>query len=105
MTLGVTCHLSLGQHSRWDDFGVVWYYRTWTAYTVGECQVRHSIMAIGQNTRSNDVGRGMAAWPLGTTHGWMTSGVGCDHPLLTAYMVDDILRAIPSSPLEAQAVG
>ena len=64
MTSAVTCHLSLRRHSRWDDFGVVWHYRTWTAYTVGECQVSHSIMAIAQNTRSNDVRHGSPTSPL-----------------------------------------
>ena len=64
MTSGVTCHLSLVQHSWWDDFSVVWHYRTWTAYTLGECLVRLSIMAIGKNTRSNDVRRGSPLSPL-----------------------------------------
>ncbi|TMW81764.1 hypothetical protein EJD97_007965 [Solanum chilense] len=58
MTSRVTCHLSLGLHTQWDDFGVVCHHRTWTTYTVGEHLVRHDIMALVQNTWSNDVGRG-----------------------------------------------
>ena len=48
--------LALRQHSRWDDFGEVWHHRTWTTYTVGEHKVRHSILALGQNTRSKTSG-------------------------------------------------
>uniref|UniRef100_A0A494G8G9 Uncharacterized protein n=1 Tax=Solanum lycopersicum TaxID=4081 RepID=A0A494G8G9_SOLLC len=71
----------------------------------GRCPEHSVIIALVHHPRSYDFGRGMPAWPLGGTHCWMTSGVGCHHLLLTAYMVDDILRAIPSSPLDAQDVG
>ena len=54
----VTCHHSL-----------------WTAHSVERRLVWHFIIAVGQHTRSNDVGRGMISPPLECTHGRTTSGV------------------------------
>ena len=60
----------------------------------------------------------MPACTLGSTNGWMTSGVGCHHRVWTTYMVgqdracyaiiatrkhkqsEDVRRDMPSSPLE-----
>ena len=55
--------------------GVALHHRPWTACTVGRCRVWYDIIALGQNTRSNDVGRGMPSSPLSSTHGRTTSGV------------------------------
>ncbi|TMW86846.1 hypothetical protein EJD97_020814, partial [Solanum chilense] len=55
--------------------------------TVGRRRVWHAIIALGQHTRSNDVGRGMVPWPCGTTHDRTTSRVECHHNPLTAYTV------------------
>ena len=47
----------------------------------------HDIIALGRETRSNDVDRGMPSPPWDNTHGQMTSGVACHHRLLAAQMV------------------
>ena len=52
--------------------GVACRHRLWTAHTVGRRRRWHAIIAYGQHTRSNDIGRGMPSSPLGTTHGRMT---------------------------------
>ena len=44
----------------------------------------HSIIAFGQHTRSNDVGRGMPSLPFRSTHGRTTSGVADHHRLWTS---------------------
>ena len=85
--------------------GMPCYHHPWKVYTIGRCQALLVTIALVHHSRSYDFGRGMPAWPLGSTHGWMTLGVGCHHLLLTAYMVDYIVRAMSSLPLEAQAVG
>ena len=67
MTSGMTCH-----------------HRLWTAYTVKLRRAWHAIIAFGQHSRSNDVGRGMPSLPLGSTHGQTTSSVACHHSPWTA---------------------
>ena len=52
MTLGMACHHHL-----------------WAAQTVGRRRAWHSIVALGRQTRSNDVGRGLSSSPFGSTHG------------------------------------
>ena len=97
---------------------VTCYYYHWKVYTMGQCRAVHVIIALGNHKQSYNVGRGMPAWPLGATHGWMTLGVGCNHCLWTTYMVgrdrafyaiiaigkhkrsDDVRRDMPSLPLD-----
>uniref|UniRef100_A0A3Q7FLK9 Uncharacterized protein n=1 Tax=Solanum lycopersicum TaxID=4081 RepID=A0A3Q7FLK9_SOLLC len=62
MTLSVACH-----------------YHPWRAYTIGRRRVRYVIIALGQNTQSNDIARGIVASTLGNTHDRMTSGVAFYH--------------------------
>ena len=99
-TSGVACHL-----------------RLFAAHTVERRRAWHAIIAFGQHTRSNDVGRGMPSSPLGSTHGRTTSGVACHHRLWAAHTVErrrawhaiiafgqhtrssDVGRGMPSSPL------
>ena len=50
-------------------------------------RVWYAITALGQHTRSNDVGRGMKSPPLGKTYGRTTSGLACHHRLWAAHMV------------------
>ena len=86
-------------------------------HTVERRRAWHAIIALGQHTRSNDVGRGMPSLPLGSTHGRTTSGVACHHSPWTANTVErcrawhaniafgqhrrshDVGRGMPSSPL------
>ena len=44
--------------------GVACHYRLWAAHTVERHQAWHAIIASGQHTWSNDVGRGMPSSPL-----------------------------------------
>ena len=73
--------------------GVAFHHCLWAAHTVKRHRAWHAIIALGQHTRSNDVGCGMISSPLGSntrskdigrgmtsppfdsTHGRMTSGV------------------------------
>ena len=54
---------------------------------VGRRKAWHNIIALGRETRSNDVERGMPSPPWDSTHGHTTSGVACHHRLLAAQMV------------------
>ena len=98
--------------------GVTCYYHPWKVYTIGRCQALQVNIALGNHKRSYDVERGIPAWPLGGTHGWMTLGMGCHHRLFTTYMVgrdracyaiiaigkhkwsDDVGRDMPSLPFD-----
>ena len=78
----------------------------------------HAITAIGQHTRSDDVGHGMPSPPLDSTDGRTTSGVACHHSPWTSNMVerceawhaiiafgqhrrsDSVGHCMPSSPLD-----
>ena len=49
--------------------GVACHHCLWAAQTVGWRRALHAIIAFGQPTQSNDVGRGMTSPPLDNTHG------------------------------------
>ena len=84
---------AFGQHTRSNDVGrgmpssplgstngrmtssVACHHRLWRTHTVKRRWVWHAIIAFGQHTRSNNVGRGMTSTPLDCTHGRKTSGV------------------------------
>ena len=55
--------------------GVACHHRLWAAQTVKQRRAWHDITALGQHTRSNDVGLDMSSPPLDSTHGRTTSGV------------------------------
>ena len=98
--------IALGRQTRSNDFGhgmpstpfgsthsrtmlsVASHHRPWTARTVGRRQVWHAIIVLGQQTRSNDVGRGMPSSPLGSTHSRTASGMACNHRLWAAHRVE-----------------
>ena len=63
-----------GKHDRTTS-GVTCHHRLWTAHTVEHRLVWHAIIAFGQLTRSNDVGRGMTSPLWDNTHDRITSGV------------------------------
>ena len=48
----------------------------------------HDITALGLQTQSNDVRRGMQSSPLGSTHGRTTSRMACHHRPWTANTVE-----------------
>ena len=59
--------------------GEACHHRLRAAHTVGLHRAWHDITALGQHTRSDDVGRGMPSSPFGSTHGRTTSRVACYH--------------------------
>uniref|UniRef100_A0A494G8C8 Uncharacterized protein n=1 Tax=Solanum lycopersicum TaxID=4081 RepID=A0A494G8C8_SOLLC len=85
--------------------GMACHNRLWAAQTVEQRWARHAIIALGRQTLSNDVGRGMPSppldsttWsndvghdipltPLDNTHGKMTLGLACHHRLWAAHTV------------------
>ena len=97
---------SLGLHARSDDVGCgmssppldnthgrmtsgeTCHHRLWTAHTVEPRRACHAIIAFGQHTRSNDIGRGMPSSPLGSTNGQTTPGVTCHPRLWTTYTIE-----------------
>ena len=96
----------LGKHTRSDDIGhdmpsppldsthgrtmsgVALHHRPWTARMIRRRRAWYDITALGQHTRSNDVGRGMPSSPLGSTHGRTTLGMACHHLPWTGNMVE-----------------
>ena len=76
-----------GKHGRTTS-GVTCHHRLWTAHTVERRRAWHAIIAFGQHTRSNNVGRGMTSPPLDSTHGRTTLGVTCHHRLWTAHTIE-----------------
>ena len=99
----MACHKRHGQHKLTDDVGrgmtssplddthdqttsgVACHHNRWAAHRIERNQAWNDITALGQHTRSNDVGRGMTSPPLGSTHDQMTSGVACNHRLWAAH--------------------
>ena len=76
-----------GKHDRTTS-GVTCHHLLWTAHTVERHREWHAIIAFGQHTRSNDVGRGMPSYPLDDKHGRTTLGVTCHHRLWTAHTIE-----------------
>ena len=67
--------------------GVACHHRHWVAHMVEQRRAWHAIIALGSQTRSNDVKRGMPSSPLGNTNGRTMSGVACHHSPWTAKTV------------------
>ena len=104
-------------HSRTTS-GVACHQHLWAAQTVERRRAWHAITALGRQTRSNDVRRGMPSWPLGNTEVRTASGIACHHRLWAAHTIErhrawhdiiafgqhtrsnDVRRVMPSSPLE-----
>ena len=61
---------------------------SWTAHTVERRRAWHAIIAFGQHSRSNDVGRDMPSPPFDITFRRTTSGVACQHRRWAAHMVE-----------------
>ena len=67
--------------------GVACHHRLWEAQTVERCRAWHDIIALGRQTRSNDVRHDMPLPPLDSTHGQTTSSVACHYQLWAAHTV------------------
>ena len=88
-----------GKHCQTTS-GVAYHHCLWAAQAVGRRQALHSIIAFGQHTQSNDVGRGMTSSPLGSTQDRIMSGVECHHRLWQHTRSDDVGRGMTSPPLD-----
>ena len=100
-TSGVACNYSL-----WP-IHIVRIRRVWmpsslldNIHRVEWCRAWHAIIALGQHTRSDNLGRGMLLSLLDTIHGRMMSGMECDHLLWTSYTVERCRHGMPSSPFD-----
>ena len=80
--------LPLDNTHGWTASGIKCHHRLWEAHTIERCRARHAIVALGRQTWSNDVGRGMPTLPLDSTHGQTTSGMTCHHLLWTTHTVE-----------------
>ena len=59
--------------------GVEFHHISWTVYTVERRRAWHAIIALGQHTRSKELGRGIISSLLDRTYFWTTSNVACLH--------------------------
>ena len=67
--------------------GVAFHHSSKIVHTIGRHWMWPAIIAIGQNTRSDDVKRGMPLCPLERTHNRMTSSEACPLNRWTAHAV------------------
>ena len=113
---GITSPPLESTHSR-TTLGVACNHRLWAAHTVERRRAWHAIIALGRQTRSDDIRRDMPSPPLDSTHSRTMSGVALHHRPWTARMVgrsrawyditalgqhtrsNDVGRGMPSSPL------
>ena len=97
--------------------GVACHHRLWAAHTVKRRRAWNAIIALGWQTRSNDIRHGMTPSPLASTHGRTTSGIAYHHRLWAAHTVkrrrawhaiialgrqtqsNDVRHGMPPSPL------
>ena len=88
-TSSVACHNRLwtSSHNRTAS-GVGCHHRPLTENAVERRWAWHAIIAFGQHTRSNDVGRGITSPPLDSKHGRTTSGMACHHSPWTTNTVE-----------------
>ena len=109
--------IAFGQHKRSNDIGhgmpsspldykhgrtvsgLACHHHLWAALTVGRRLAWHAIIAIGQHTQSNDVGRGMTSPPLDCTHGRQHRACYDITALGKNTRSNDVGRGMPSSPL------
>ena len=98
--------------------GMECHHSHWVAHTVEQRRAWHAIIALGRQTRSNNVSRDMPSPPLDSTHGRMMSGRAGHHRLWAAHTVErrrswheitafvqhtrsnDVGRDMPSLPLD-----
>ena len=109
--------LPLGSTHGRTTSGVACHHLLWATHTVERRRAWNAIIGFGQQTRSNDVGRGMPSPRLDCTQGQTMSGMTCHHRLWTTHTVErrqawhaiiavgqhthsnDVRHGMPSSPL------
>ena len=82
-TLGNTCDRTTS--------GVACYHLPWKANMIRRRQAWHARMALGQHTRSNDVGPGYPSSQLCSIGGRTTSHVACPHGHCPAHPIERCL--------------
>ena len=87
-------------HSR-QTLGVAFHHRLWAARTDKRRWARHDITALGQHTRSNDVGHDMSSPPLDNTLDKTTSSVACHHHRKAGQRSNDVGRVMTSPLLDS----
>ena len=111
--------LPLGSTHGQTMSGVACHHSPWTAHSVERRRVWHAIIALGRQTRSDDVRLDMPSPPLDSIHGRMTSSVALHHHPWTAHTVErrrawhsiiafgqhtqsnDVVRGTTSPPLDS----
>ena len=68
--------------------GMACHNRLWAAQTVEQRWARHAIIALGRQTLSNDVGRGMPSPPLDSTYKRTMSCMKCNHRVWITHTVE-----------------
>ena len=71
----------------WMVSSVEFHHRPWKTYTIRPRRAWHAIIAIGKNTRSDNIKRRMTLSPLGSTHNRKASIMKCHHLLWTTHTV------------------
>ena len=67
--------------------GIACYHLPWKTFTIRLRQAWHAIIALALHAWSGNVGLGIPAYPLGSTHVQMTSNVACHYRPWTTYTV------------------
>ena len=81
---------------------VACHHRLLEAHRIERCQALHAIIAFGQHTRSNDVGRGISP-PLDNTHGQQRRQARhAIIPFGQHRQSNGVGRGMPSSPLDGK---
>ena len=73
-------------NQKWS--AVACHYRSRKTHTIGWHWARATIIALGQYTRSDAIGRCMPWWPLDSTHGRTMSSMDCPRSHLITHIVE-----------------
>ena len=87
-------------HGR-TTLGVAYIIAFGLADTVGRRMAWHAIIALGRETRSNNIERGMPSPPLYSTFSRTTSGVACHLAFGKHTRSNDVGRGMTSPPLDS----
>ena len=65
-------------------------HRPWRAHTIALRRAWHAIIALGQHTQLDDVGRGIPSSSLESIHDRTTLGMACYHQSWTTHMIGSL---------------
>ena len=69
--------LPLGSTHSWTTLSVTYHNRHWTTNITRQCRVWHAIIALEQDTHSDNIGCGIPLSHFNSIHGRTTLGVAC----------------------------